>query len=403
MSVLFKALNKAAADNRSRETAEIGVPLIGAGDAPRRRPTARPGLIVVAALVAAVLGSALLFADDLLSTGEDLVAGLTGGGEPLRPQPLPPPVVQAVAPPASPPAPVAAAIPSPAAPAVDQPTKPVEVATAMDVRPAADADVKVVPTPLVPRGRTVGAVATSSPRKPSGEIEAAGARAPIKVDRAEAISSLDRDREQELRVASRGATSRPSASIARLHEAAYSSLTDGNYELALKQYQDVLQRERDNRAAMLGKAVALQKLGLNNAAQEAYEELLAVDPSNRAATTNLLSLIGLSRPEQALLQLQRLEAANPTSLPIITQIGMIHAQMGDLPRAIRQMQLAASLAPENPLYKLNLAILYDRAGRRRDALPLYQGVLAHAGVATQPLPMALDDVRRRVAYLAAGE
>ena len=63
------------------------------------------------------------------------------------------------------------------------------------------------------------------------------------------------------------------------------------------------------------------------------------------------------------------------------------------------MQLATALAPENPVYKLNLAVLYDRGGRGSEALRLYQEVLLRAADTTQQLPMALDDVRRRVAYL----
>ncbi len=412
LSVLFKALNKAAVDNRSRETAEIGVPLIGGAEVTRARRPVRPGFIVGAGALAVVLAGGFLFADDLIPMGQELAAGFSGS-EPVRPQPLPPaptPQLAAVTVPSQPapasvptPAPAPAPAPAPVAtpsPATPQPA----VASAEPVAPTvvSDPDPDGKPIPLTPRGRTVGAAAVPSSRRLPAETEMPGARAPLRIDRAVVPSSIDRDPEQDLRVANRGDSPR-TASVTRLHETAYRSLSDGNYELALKQYQEVLQRERDNRPAMLGKAVSLQKLGLNNAAQEAYEELLAIDPSNRAATTNLLSLISLARPEQALLQLQRLEAANPTSLPIITQVGMIHAQMGDLPRAIRQMQLAVSLAPESPVYKLNLAILYDRAGRRREALPLYQDVLVRSTDATQALPMALDDVRRRVAYLAAGE
>jgi Flp pilus assembly protein TadD len=152
---------------------------------------------------------------------------------------------------------------------------------------------------------------------------------------------------------------------------------------------------------MLGKAVALQKLGLGNSAQETYEELLAIDPGNRAAMSNLLALTASAQPQQALAQLERLEASNPASAPILAQIGMLHAQLGDGVKAAQQMQRATALAPENPIYKLNLAILYDRAGRSGEALRLYQEVLSRTADTTQQMPMALDDVRRRVAYLGS--
>ena len=129
------------------------------------------------------------------------------------------------------------------------------------------------------------------------------------------MTAFDNNPKQGLRVANRGAVT---MSTARLQEAAYRNLNDGNYDAALKHYQEVLVRERDNRSALLGKAVTLQRLQLNNSAQEVYEELLALDPGNRAAMANLLALSATQQPQQAL-----------------AQLGMLHAQIGDQAKATR--------------------------------------------------------------------
>ena len=426
MSVLFKALRKAADENQASGTATVGVPLIG-GPGPSRRRKPSPVLLLLVLLVLGGGAAAYLFADDLGGLGEELVA-MVGGSEPARPQPLAsrpqplaPPPTQAVAQ-SAPPAPTAApATPSPAtaaapspAPATAMPPPP----SATPVRPVAATALPApgMPTPLAPglatpppsaapqlsaadlakldepgpatgaarparpaapRGRTVGAPVVPEPPRGSDVSEAP--RPPVALDRADKVTAFDNNPEQALRVANRGAVT---MSTARLQEAAYRNLNDGNYDAALKQYQEVLVRERDNRSALLGKAVALQRLQLNNSAQEVYEELLALDPGNRAAMANLLALSATQQPQQALAQLERLEAANPTSAPIVAQLGMLHAQIGDQANAIRQMQLATALAPENPVYKLNLAILYDRGGRGSEALRLYQEVLLRAADTT---------------------
>jgi len=421
VSVLFKALRKAADENQASGTATMGVPLIG-GPAPSRRRGVSPVLLLLVLLVLGGGAAAYLFADDLAGVGDEVLA-MVGAGpsvpapQPLRPQPLAPPpaqvAVQAPAP-VVPPLPAAVAMPvsPPVAPAIAAgaaiapPATPAVPAAApppapepLRPEPARMAEPAPLPAPgmprnVTPRGRTVGAPVV--PEAPRNTELGEAARPPLAVDRADRVTAFENNSEQGLRVANRGAVT---MSTARLQEAAYKNLNDGNYDAALKQYQEVLVRERDNRSALLGKAVALQRLQLNNSAQEVYEELLALDPGNRAAMANLLALSATQQPQQAMAQLERLEAANPTSAPIVAQLGMLHAQLGDPAKAARQMQLATALAPENPVYKLNLAILYDRAGRGGEALRLYQEVLVRAADSTQQLPMALDEVRRRVAYL----
>jgi Tfp pilus assembly protein PilF len=426
VSVLFKALSKASDDNRANELPQPGVPLIGAVAPARRRRS--PVLLVVAALLAVVIGGGILFADDLEPLGSDVMAMFDAAppARPVLPRVLPPPAPVAEAQPAAEAAtPVAPETPAPGEPpaaaapvlaaAAQTTTAPPATAPSATARTATSAAEPAAATPDPREGPTASEPAPrrlvpeqreTPPPRPAPRRESAApsaAKPPVRIERGAPAASIEAERDQELRVTPPPPQPAPppvSISVNRAQEAAWRALSDGQYEAALKQYQDLLTRDRDNRSAMLGKAVALQRLGLKNAAQEAYEELLARDPDNRAATTNLMALLAEEQPQQALVQLQRLAASHPTSLPIVVQMGMIHAQLNDLPQAIRQMQIATGLAPDNPVYKLNLAILMDRAGRRSEAVQLYEEVLRRSGDRSQTLPMALDDVRRRATYLA---
>lgn len=403
MSVLFKALRKAADENRSSE-AEVAVPVIGAPAQARTRRVS-PVLVLVVLVAAAGAGFFVAFPDLV----DELAASIAGDQQPMRP-----PLVAAASPPAAPTPAEPAPAPDPAPePAVAE-APPVEP-TAVLASPAPGEPQSLLPPAphaAAPPDRVVGAVEPPAPRRDMVE-STAGVRAPVVLNRSPPAEELaDRraaaDPDGRLQVAPRAAprpspapaASPPPASIGRLQENAYRALSEGNLEGALRQYQQVLQRERDNKSALLGKAVVLQRLGLKNSAQEAYEELLAVDPGNRTAMANLLAVLAETQPQAALAQLQRLEQSNPTSAPIVAQLGLLYAQQGDLAAAAQRLQLAAALAPENPVYKLNLAILYDRAGRAADAVAMYDQALRQATASSEPLPMALDDVRRRLTYLA---
>lgn len=404
MSVLFKALRKAADDNRSSE-AEVAVPVIGAPLQPERRRIS-PVVLLIVLLAVAGAGFFVAFPD----LTDELVAAATGESQPVRP------ALVATQPPSPVPSEQSDAVPEP-------PDASMATAEALPAEPPVVADpVAAGPQSLLPQhspaeaapaGRVIGTVEPSPPRRETAD-GSVGARAPVVLNRTPPAEELaDRrkaaDPDGRLQVSAPQPAQRsspapasvaPPPSIARLQENAYRALSDGNLEGALRQYQQILQRERGNKSALLGKAVVLQRLGLKNSAQEAYEELLAVDPGNRTAMANLLAVLSETQPQAALAQLQRLEQSNPTSAPIVAQIGMLHAQQGDLATAAQRLQLATALAPENAVYKLNLAIIYDRAGRSADAVVMYDQSLRQATASNEPLPMALDDVRRRLTYLA---
>ena len=180
-------------------------------------------------------------------------------------------------------------------------------------------------------------------------------------------------------------------------EAAYSSLLAGNTEGALNLYMDVLKDDPDNTFALFGLASTLQRIGWLAEARATYEELLAIEPDNRGALANMMTLISQEAPEQAMANLQRLFEINPGFSPIPAQMAVLFAGQGDYVQAIRFLELASDLSPENLMYVYNLAIIHDRLGDFGEARALYEQVLTAAEVRDVSIP--LEAVRQRVSYL----
>ena len=80
-------------------------------------------------------------------------------------------------------------------------------------------------------------------------------------------------------------------------------------------------------------------------------------------------------------------------------------QQDDLNQALRAQHQAAELDPANMFYRLELAILHDRAGDASGALQLYHQVVEayDAQDASLPRDAGIGDIRRRLIYLESRE
>ncbi|MCH7932138.1 MAG: tetratricopeptide repeat protein, partial [Proteobacteria bacterium] len=207
---------------------------------------------------------------------------------------------------------------------------------------------------------------------------------------------------------------RPSSDVSRMvtvvnesdyirdrYAAARRALGAGQTEGALKIYEDLLGRYPNNRLALLGKANALHRLGRVGDAIRVYEETLSRYPDEMAALTNLLGLIGRQSPQNALGRLRRLYRVNPGFGPVAAQMALIHAQLGDHGNALRYMKEALALEPRNPVYQVNVAIMSDRAGDKREAVRAYERTLELIAADTTALPISPPAIRDRLRYLRA--
>lgn len=380
MSLLYRALRRAAEQEQQTEqdspSRRLSVPSAG-----KRLSSFRPLLLRVA-LVIGGLGAALLFVPNLWSDLEYLFFGpqTLRSGSGVAPS-GPAPTAQ-VSPPAAP-----TAVPSvPETPPTQPPAPEValqssaEPAPQVGVAPAAETGAATVPTtpatpatgppPAGPAEAEASAVAVE-PSPPEPDIAAAGAASVV------GDAGYFRDR----------------------YEAARRLLLTSQADAALLIYEALLRREPTDRLALLGRAVALQRVDRVSDAIHAYEEVLEDYPDELVAQTHLLALLGRSVPEWALQALGELYATYPRNSLLPAQIAMIHVELNDTANAIRFMERAVVLDPNNAVYQLNLAVLYDRAGQRSAAARSYERALelgAGDGSATLVSDQA---VRERLRYL----
>jgi tetratricopeptide (TPR) repeat protein len=190
--------------------------------------------------------------------------------------------------------------------------------------------------------------------------------------------------------------------INNLLDKAQAKLDADDGEGARAIYDRIIARDSTNRAALAGKAKLLESAGQFEAAAAAYRRLLALNPKDETARVSLVSVLGAWGAPAASDELQRIVGMRPGFAP--AQAALAEALVGQdnalaaLPHAWR----ASQIEPENILYRLNLAIAYDRLGRSSDAIGFYREVIKAYDAAddrTPALPVSLPEIRQRVNYL----
>lgn len=190
----------------------------------------------------------------------------------------------------------------------------------------------------------------------------------------------------------------PNSQQARL-VAADRAMKLGRYSSALEIYNELYSNNRRDPNILMGRAIALQKLGLIDEAVVAYERVLEVLPNNVEARISMLGIVSEQYPAVALQQLKDLRESNPDNVSVAAQMGITEARMGNYDSAIRYMGVAASMEPNNANHYYNLAIIADRAGLKADAIKYYELSLETDSIYGGGRSIPRDSVYTRLAQL----
>lgn len=155
---------------------------------------------------------------------------------------------------------------------------------------------------------------------------------------------------------------------------------------------------KDNRILM-GRAVALQKLGQYEEALAAYEDVLNADPKNLEALTNMLGLIKQQNPGLAVEKLLELREAYPYNADITAQLGIAYAGSKEYTEALKYLDMAEALNPGSSEILYNKAVLYDRMGRAQEAGELYRQIVRMSAEGRIDRALPIEAVKRRLATL----
>jgi len=179
---------------------------------------------------------------------------------------------------------------------------------------------------------------------------------------------------------------------------AYDALIAGDSEQAVDIYQNIIADQPQNQDALFGLAATYHRAGELAKARPLYGALLRINPEHREGLNNFLVLVSDEAPEEALFELQKLQQRNPDFSPIPAQMALVLEKLGQADMARDQMMKAIRLAPENLVYKYNLAVMMDRQGRYADASALY-GLLVDAALRGESIPAPLEDIQKRLNYI----
>lgn len=173
----------------------------------------------------------------------------------------------------------------------------------------------------------------------------------------------------------------------------------GRHSSALEIYNSLYKKNKRDPQILMGRAVALQHLGLTEEAIAAYEELLDLRPNNMEAQTNMLGLLSEQFPAVALRKLKDLRTNHPDNVGLVAQMAITEARIGNFDSAMRYMGVAASMEPNNANHYFNMGIIADQAGATREAVKYYELALEtdtiHGGGRTIPR----DQVYTRLAQI----
>lgn len=183
-------------------------------------------------------------------------------------------------------------------------------------------------------------------------------------------------------------------------EQGYENLVAGREAVAAGYYSEALTAEPRNEMALFGLATTYQRMNQTDEARKLYGDLLKINPTHREALNNFMALISEEAPQEAIVELEKLETENPNFSPIPAQLGIVYQRLGDNGMAIKKLIRALELSPENTSYKYNLAITLDAMGRRRDAAEMYMELIEDYNNGAN-LPGDIVTIRNRAIFLNA--
>lgn len=181
--------------------------------------------------------------------------------------------------------------------------------------------------------------------------------------------------------------------------AARTALAQDQNGAALEMFNNLYAQYPKDSRVQIGRAVAMQRVGKNDEALAAYEEVLNNDPRNLEALTNMLGILNGQESATALDKLKQLAQVYPFNADIAAQLGMMYGQNGDYPNAVKYLDVSDNLKPGNVAVLYNRAIAYDKLGKRDEAVSLYRKLVQLSGDGVLDPSYPIEAIKKRLAAL----
>jgi Flp pilus assembly protein TadD len=179
--------------------------------------------------------------------------------------------------------------------------------------------------------------------------------------------------------------------------AARTALAQDRLGAALELFNELYTKYPKDKSVLIGRAVAMQKLGQNAEALAAYEEALNSDPKNLEALTNMLGILNTQDRSSAIERLSQLQGVYPFNADIAAQLGMVYGAAGEYEKALKYLDMADAMKPGNPDILYNRAVAYDRMGKTQQAAGLYHQLVLLSGDITLDASFPIEAIKKRLA------
>lgn len=181
--------------------------------------------------------------------------------------------------------------------------------------------------------------------------------------------------------------------------AARSALAQNRNSAALQLFTELKATYPKDNRVLMGRAVALQKLGQNEEALGAYEAVLVANPKNLEALTNMLGLLKGKDPQLAVSKLTELHETYPYQADITAQLGVAHGQAGEYEQALRYLEMAEAMDAGSAYILYNKAVLHDKMGHNAQAGDLYRQLIRMSVDGTLDENLPLEQIKRRLSVM----
>ena len=218
---------------------------------------------------------------------------------------------------------------------------------------------------LLTQAQAIAAAGKPAPKPKPAAVVTAPAPDPVT-----AIAAAPTAVRDTIKVTTGGETPTVNPLLAR----AYEVFSAGDLVLAPQLYNRVLQNEPNNIDALLALASMATQQGDSNLASRHYLKVLEVEPRNALAQAGLIGMLGRADPLAAESRLKQLIAREPSAYLYFT-LGNLYADQNRWPDAQQAYFQAHHLQAGNPDYAYNLAVGLEHVGQPKLALEYYRRTL----------------------------
>lgn len=180
----------------------------------------------------------------------------------------------------------------------------------------------------------------------------------------------------------------------------HASLQRGELELARRNFEQVLQRDRNNTDALLALAAIAQRQNRLNDAEILRQRALVANPSDPNVLAAALNTHAASTdPDTTESRLKSLLSVQPESATLNFALGNLYSRQNRWPEAQQVYFNAVAAEADNPDYLFNLAVSLDHLRQSRLAAQHYR--LALEASAKRPAAFDPEKIRLRLSELNA--